>query len=82
MAAAFRVQAHPHHLVKLAAFVGLECTEEEADDVWQRHTYANPPGDYTTYGLSIRTLEWMNATMATALPVAMLDRYGLTPSDA
>lgn len=72
-------QAHPHHLIDLAAFVGLKCTPEEADDVWQRHTYPNPPGNYTTYGVSIETLEWMNATMAATLPEAVLDRYGLTP---
>lgn len=79
MLVAFHAQTHPHHLVDLAAFVGLDCTAKEADDVWQRHTYPNPPGDYTTYGLTIETLEWMNATMAATLPEAMLDRYGLTP---
>ena len=79
MSAAFRVQAHPHHLIELAAFVGLDCTAEEADEVWQRHAFVNQRGDYTSYGLSIETLEWMNVTMATILPEAMLDRYGLAP---
>lgn len=63
----------------LAAFVGLDCTDDEADDVWQRHTYPNPPGDYTTYGLSTETLEWMNTTMSELLPEVMLVRYDLTP---
>lgn len=72
-------QGQPHHLIDLASFLGLDCTAEEAEDVWQRHTYANPPGDYTTYGLSGETLEWMNVTMARVLPVSVLERYGLTP---
>jgi len=71
-------QDDPRHLVDLAAFMGLDCTPQEADDVWQRHTYPNRPGDYTTYGLSHETLEWMNNTMATLLPEPMLERYGLT----
>lgn len=74
-----RLQTHPHHLADLAAFLGLNCTPEEAEDVFQRHTYANPPGDYTTYGLSTETLAWMNATMSKTLPETMLARYGLTP---
>lgn len=70
---------HPHHLADLAGYIGLNCTVAEAEDVFQRHTYANPPGDYTTYGLSTQTLEWMNATMSKVLPVEMLTRYGLSP---
>ncbi|CAM9575258.1 unnamed protein product [Scytosiphon promiscuus] len=73
------LQTHPRHLVDLAAFLGLDCTPEEAVDVFDRHTYANPPGDYTTYGLSTATLEWMNVTMSKVLPEEMLARYGLTP---
>jgi len=59
--------------------MGLDCTPEEADNVWQRHTHPNPPGDYTTYGLSHETLAWMNTTMANLLPEPILERYGLTP---
>ncbi|CAM9575188.1 unnamed protein product [Scytosiphon promiscuus] len=70
---------HPRHLADLAAFIGLDCTPEEAEDVFRRHTYANPPGDYTTYGLSTETIEWMNATMSKVLPEVMVTRYGLTP---
>eukprot|EP00752_Nemacystus_decipiens_P012849 g11376.t1 len=72
------LQEHPHHLMELAAFVGLNCTADEADDVWQRHAFVNRRGDYTEHGLSDETLKWMNATMAKILPEAMLDRYGLT----
>ena len=66
-------------VVDLAAFVGLNCTTHEADIVLHRHTYLNPPGDYTTYGISMLTLEWMNLTMAKILPETILGRYGLTP---
>lgn len=72
-------QTHPRHLADLAAFLGLECTPEEAEDVFQRHTYATPPGDFNSYGISNQTLEWMNFTMSRTLPEAMLARYELTP---
>lgn len=66
-------------MIELASFMGLECTAEEANSIWRVDTNANPPGDWTTYGLSHETLEWMNTTMASLLPEAVLDRYGLTP---
>ncbi|CAN0144840.1 unnamed protein product [Scytosiphon promiscuus] len=73
------LQTQPHHLADLAAFLGLDCTPEKAEDVFRMHAYTDPPGDYTTYGLPINTLEWMNTTMSKVLPEALLARYGLTP---
>lgn len=75
----FRLQAHPRHLADLAGFLGLICTPENAENVFRMHTFANPPGDYTTYGLSTQTLEWMNTTMSKTLPEPMLIQYGLPP---
>lgn len=47
--------------------------------MWQRHAYTSPSGDYTPFDLSDSTLKWMKTTMATLLPEAMVDRFGLTP---
>lgn len=71
-------QADPIHVIELASFLGLECTEEEAVELWRGDT-TSTPGNFMTHGLSHETLEFMNTTMASLLPEAMLERYGLTP---
>lgn len=70
-------QADPVHLVELAKFVGLECTQAEADALWRKHAFSHLPNDYTTYGLSTETLKWMNGTLLELLPQEMLVQYDL-----
>lgn len=62
--------------------MGLECTQDQALQVWQaHHREGSPNGDYTTHGLPASTLAFMNATTARLLPEPMLARYGLAPID-
>lgn len=79
-----KIQDSHHHLVGLAAFMGLDCTPSQALEVWEAHRqrpeFSSRRGDYTTYGLPATTLTWMNATMASLLPEPMLDRWGVTPT--
>lgn len=70
---------HAPHLIELAAFLGLNCTTEAAEGILGRHANPNPPSDYRTQNISTWTLRWMDETMATLLPEAMLSRYGVTP---
>ncbi|CAM9704703.1 unnamed protein product, partial [Hapterophycus canaliculatus] len=67
-------------MIDLAAFMGLECSEEEALRVWESHQSAEAHGDYTTHGLRLETIEWMNATMARLLPPATAIHWGLIPT--
>lgn len=68
-------------VMDLAAFMGLECTEQQALNVWHAHQESSSHGGYTSYGLSTDTLEWMNATMARLLPEPVARRWGITPTD-
>lgn len=74
-------QTNPGHLQDLAAFLGLDCSPDDAATVLRAHQYGNPPGEYTSVGLTFETLQWMNATMSAILPEAILSRYGLSPTD-
>ncbi|CAB1101820.1 unnamed protein product [Ectocarpus sp. CCAP 1310/34] len=75
------LKANPMGMIDLAAFMGLECSEDQARNVWESHQNAIPHGDYTTHGLQLGTIEWMNATMASLLPTAVSLHWGLTPTD-
>ncbi|CAN0230321.1 unnamed protein product [Ectocarpus sp. 12 AP-2014] len=75
------LQAKPMGMIDLAAFMGLACSEDQARKVWESHQNAVPHGDYTTHGLQLGTIEWMNATMASLLPTAVSLHWGLTPTD-
>ncbi|CAM9463136.1 unnamed protein product [Ectocarpus sp. 6 AP-2014] len=75
------LQANPMGMIDLAAFMGLECSEDQARKVWESHQNAVPHGDYTTHGLQLGTIEWMNATMASLLPTAVSLHWGLNPTD-
>lgn len=75
------LQADYLGMVDLAAFMGLDCSSEQAKHVWLSHQSSGPPRDYTTQGLEVETIEWMNATMARLLPVPMVYHYGLVPTD-
>ena len=69
-------------LVDIASFLDLECTPEQALHVWEAHRQINKPsGDYSTRGLQPETIRFMNATMAKLLPVPLVHRYGLVPTD-
>eukprot|EP00904_Undaria_pinnatifida_P012542 jgi/Undpi1/8418/HiC_scaffold_25.g10886.m1 len=68
-------------MIDLAGFMGLECSPEQAEKVWQSHQSSAPPRDYSAQGLKVETIEWMNATMARLLPVSMVFHYGLVPTD-
>ena len=68
-------------LIDLAAFIGLECSEDQAKVVRKAHQNASPHGDYTTHGLQPETITWMNATMARLLPEPLARRWGLDPTD-
>lgn len=74
---AFDVQVDPLLLVDLAAFVGLNCTSIQANEVWRRQAYARLPDSYNSYGLSVEMLTWMNDTMSKLLPEEMLIQYDL-----
>ncbi|CAM9389443.1 unnamed protein product [Scytosiphon promiscuus] len=74
-------QANYLGMIDLAAFMGLECSEEQARLVWESHQNAEPHGDYTTHGLRLDTIEWMNATMARLLPPVTAIQWGITPTD-
>ena len=68
-------------MVDLASFMGLDCSSEQAERVWQSHQSSAPPRDYSTQGLEVETIEWMNATMSRLLPVPVVYHYGLLPTD-
>ena len=74
------LQANHLLLVDLAAFMGLDCTPQQAYEVWELHRESSSHGGYETYGLPIETIEYMNATMSKLLPEEMLTRYGLSLS--
>ena len=71
------LQVTPEALIDLAAFMGLNCSQEQARDVWERHRNLSPHGDFNTYELPEETMEFMNATMSKLLPEAILAQYGL-----
>lgn len=73
-----RPQADPVHLIELASFLGLDCTEGEALELWGGDT-TSKAGNFMSVGLTHETVEFMNTTMASLLPAPMLERYGLTP---
>ncbi|CAM9389589.1 unnamed protein product [Scytosiphon promiscuus] len=68
-------------LIDMAAFMGLNCSDDDAQRVWWSHRNAEPHGDYTTHGLEDETIVWMNATMARLLPPALAARWAITPTD-
>lgn len=68
-------------LIDLAGFIGLQCSEKQAEAVRDAHKNASPHGDYTTHGLLLDTILWMNATMARLLPGQLAVRWGLDPTD-
>ncbi|CAM9420279.1 unnamed protein product [Ascophyllum nodosum] len=72
------LQAIPEILVDLAAFMGLDCSKEDAMEVLNRHRNQSPHGNFETYDLPVETIEYMNATMSKLLPEEMLTRYGLS----
>lgn len=74
-------QESPLPLIEMANFMGLECSYDQAFRAWKAHENASPHGDYTTHGLPVRTIEYMNATMARLLPPSLALRYGVTPTD-
>ena len=74
----FYLQAIPEVLVDLAAFMGLDCSKEDAMEVLNRHKNQSPHGNFETYDLPVETIEYMNATMSKLLPEEMLTRYGLS----
>lgn len=58
--------------------MGLECSPELALKAWEGRRSPSFHRNYQSYGLPFETLEWMNDTMASLLPKALLDQYGLT----
>lgn len=62
--------------------MGLTCTPEQARKVWDLHreSYSHP--GYDSIGLPVEKIEFMNATMSKLLPVDMLTRYGLLPTES
>ena len=68
-------------MIRLAEFMGLRCSEDQALKVWESHQTSSHRGDYTAHGLSVETIEWMNATMARLLPPVASLHWGLTPTD-
>lgn len=73
-------QESPLQLVGMANFMGLECSEDQAFQAWKAHENTSPHGDYTTHGLEVQTIEYMNATMANLLPPSLALRYGINPT--
>lgn len=58
--------------------MGLDCSPQQAQTIWEANRNPSPNGGYNAYGLPMETPDWMNVTMATLLPEAMLARWGLT----
>ncbi|CAM9146736.1 unnamed protein product, partial [Ectocarpus fasciculatus] len=50
--------------IGIAGFMGLECSEEQASEVWNAHKQQSPDRGYGTHGLSVETITSMNTTMA------------------
>lgn len=75
------LQATHLGMIDLAAFMGLECSEQQALFVWESHQSSEVHGDYTTHGLRPETIEWMNATMARLLPPVTALHWGVNPID-
>lgn len=75
------LQKNHETLIGMAAFMGLDCSDEQAFKAWKAHENQAPHGDYTTHGLRVETIEWMNETMARLLPPPLALRYGVTPID-
>jgi len=57
--------------------MGLECSLDEAYDVWRMHIGTFVHGGYESYGLPSELIEFMNRTMSMLLPEEMLVRYDL-----
>lgn len=74
-------QASHLGMIQLAAFMGLECSEDQALEVWKSHRRPPLHGDYTTRGLPLETISWMNVTMARLLPPPVSLHWGVTPTD-
>lgn len=68
-------------LVGIAAFMGLQCSQEQALRVWNSHQHPLPRGNFSTYGLSPEIIEWMTAVMARLLPPPLAARWGVAPTD-
>lgn len=63
----------------MAKFMGLDCVEEQALQVWDEHRPTTAPAHFAKHGLPLRTMEWMNFTMSKLLPEPLLYRWGLSP---
>lgn len=64
----------------LAAFMGLESSDEQLRKVWMKHRNQSPHGGFETYDLPAETINFMTTTMSRLLPEEMLTRYGVAQS--
>ncbi|CAN0313955.1 unnamed protein product [Ectocarpus sp. 6 AP-2014] len=67
--------------IAIAAFMGLECSEIQAAQVWNAHKQLSHDGGYGTHGLPVETIRSMNATMARLLPPTLALRWEVEPLD-
>lgn len=66
----------------MAAFMGLECTPEQALRAWEEHRNSSPHGNFETNpDLNEDLIEWMTDIMAKLLPPPLALRWGVTPTD-
>lgn len=73
-------QGHYLGLVGMAAFMGLRCSHEQAQRVWESHQMSSTHADYSTSGLPEELIEWMTAVMAKLLPPPMALQWGVVPT--
>ncbi|CAN0325939.1 unnamed protein product [Ectocarpus sp. 6 AP-2014] len=65
--------------IAIAAFMGLECSEAQAAEVWNAHRQRSRDGGYGSHGVSEETIRFMNTTMARLLPPTLALRWEVQP---
>lgn len=68
-------------IVGISEFLGLNCSSEFAINIWDKHKYPGTPKTYDDWGLGTDVVAFMNETMARILPIPLVYKYGLIPTD-
>lgn len=69
-------------MIEMAAFMGLDCTSEQAVKVWEAHRSSSTHGNFKTHpDLNEDLIEWMTDIMARLLPPPLALQWGVTPTD-
>lgn len=69
-------------MINMAAFMGLECTSEQAMKAWEVHRSSSTHANFETHpDLNKNLIEWMTNIMARLLPPPLALRWDVTPID-